>query len=110
MKKNIVVAMIIILIISICSHVFALEGLGINPTPGIEGGADTVASNIISVMQWFGYAIAIGIMVFVGIKYITSSADDRASLKGVAWKYVLGAVLVTSAVTIANWIFNGTLF
>ena len=106
MKKNIVVTMIIILIISMCSHVFALEGLGINPTPGIEGGADTVASKIIGIMQWCGYAIAVGVMVYIGIKYVMSSADDKASLKGVAWKYVFGALLVMFATTIVGWIFK----
>ena len=110
MKKSIMVTMMTILIMSICSQVFALNGIGIDPKPEIGGGGSTIASNIIGIMQWVGYAIAVGIMVYVGIKYVTSSADDRASLKGAAWKYILGAVLITGAVTIADWIFNGSLF
>ena len=57
-------------------------------------------------MQWCGYAIAAGVMVYIGIKYVTSSADDRASFKNAVWKYVFGAVLVTGATTIVGWIFK----
>ena len=105
MKKSIVLAIMIILTLSLFSQVFALSGIGINTTPNMTAAGKTVASRIIGAMQWRGYAIAIGVMVFVGIKYVTSSADDKASLKNVLWKYVLGAVLVTGAVTIVGWIF-----
>lgn len=105
MKKSIVLTIMIILTLSLFSQVFALSGIGINPTPNMTAEGKTVASRIIGAMQWCGYAIAIGVMVFVGIKYVTSSADDKASLKNVLWKYVLGVVLVTGAVTIVGWIF-----
>ena len=105
MKKSIVLAIMIILTLSLFSQVFALSGIGINPTPGVGQGV-SAASKIIGVMQWCGYAIAAGVMVYIGIKYVTSSADDRASFKNAAWKYVFGAVLVTGATTIVGWIFK----
>ncbi len=105
MKKGIIVTMLIILILSIGSQAFALSGIGINPTPGVGQGV-SAASKIIGVMQWCGYAIAAGVMVYIGIKYVTSSADDRASFKNAVWKYVFGAVLVTGATTIVGWIFK----
>lgn len=107
MRRSVIVPILVILICGICSQVCALDGIGINPTPGGEvDGLNSTAGSIIGTMQWIGYALAIIMMVYIGIKYITSSADDKASLKGTAWKYVLGAVLITSAVTIANWIYN----
>ena len=56
-------------------------------------------------MQWIGYAIAIGMLVFVGIKYVMASANEKADLKNSLIKYVIGAVLIAGAVTIAGWIF-----
>lgn len=105
MKKGIIVAMLVILVLSVGSQVLALSGIGINPTPGVTQNV-SAAGKIIGVMQWCGYAIAAGVMVYIGIKYVTSSADDKASFKNVAWKYVFGAVLVTGATTIVGWIFK----
>lgn len=107
MKKCIFSFAIIMILMSImCSSVFALSGIGINPTPGIAGNGASVASKIIGIMQWCGYAIAVGVMVYIGIKYVMSSADDKATLKGVAWKYAFGAFLVVFATTIVGWIFK----
>lgn len=107
MKRKIIITAIIVLIFCICSQVFALDGLGIKPSAGITSqGVKSVAGKIIGTMQWAGYAIAVIVMVYIGIKFVTSSADERASFKSVAWKYVLGAVLITSAVTLVNWIYN----
>lgn len=65
-----------------------------------------VAGNILGAMQWIGYAIAVGMLMYIGIKYVMSAADERANLKGSLVKYVMGAVLIASAVTIVGWIWN----
>ena len=76
---------------------------------GKNGSTQNNQKSEISKAEW--EMLAVKIMpkftgkLFVGIKYVTSSADDKASLKNVLWKYVLGAVLVTGAVTIVGWIF-----
>lgn len=75
-----------------------------NPTPLDEN--KTVESNILGAMQWIGYAIAVGMLIYIGIKYVTSAADERASLKGSLVKYVIGAVLIAGAVTLTSIIFN----
>lgn len=107
MRKYVFSFISVLMLMSImCSSVFALSEIGIDPTPGIEGNGASVASKIIGIMQWCGYAIAVGVMVYIGIKYVISSADDKASLKGAAWKYAFGAFLVVCATTIVGWIFK----
>ena len=67
---------------------------------------DTVAGNILGAMQWVGYAIAVGMLIYIGIKYVMSAADERANLKGALVKYVIGAILIVAAVTVVGWIWN----
>ena len=67
---------------------------------------NTVASNILGAMQWFGYAIAVGMLIYIGIKYTMSAADERANLKGSLVKYVIGALLIVTASSIIGWIIS----
>ena len=93
------------LILCFTSVVFA-EGFGkMSTTIAPPGSAANTANIIIGAMQWIGYAIAIGMLVFVGIKYVMASANEKADLKNSLIKYVIGAVLIAGAVTIAGWIF-----
>ena len=108
MKKKIIVCFMLISIFLISSFVCAEPVTDItqivDPTPTPVG--DGKANVIIGTMQWIGYAIAIGMMVFIGIKYVIASADEKADLKNALIKYFIGAILISLAVTIAGWIFN----
>ena len=77
-----------------------------NPDVKAPGDASNIAATIIGFMQWFGYAIAVGMLVYIGIKYIMASASEKADLKQALVKYVLGAVLIVFAVSIAGWVFG----
>lgn len=89
------------------SSVFAFGD--ISTTPTAPTGATATANTIIGVMQWVGYAIAVGMLVYIGIKYIMASANEKADLKNSLIKYVIGAVLIVGGVTIAGWIFSVTI-
>lgn len=78
---------------------------GISTTPTAPGTAAKTASSIIGYIQWIGYAIAVGMLVYIGIKYVMASANEKADLKNSLVKYVIGAVLIVGGVTIAGWIF-----
>lgn len=78
---------------------------GISTTPTAPGTAAETASSIIGYIQWIGYAIAVGMLVYIGIKYVMASANEKADLKNSLIKYVIGAVLIVGGVTIAGWIF-----
>ena len=61
---------------------------------------------IIGAIQIVGYLIAAGMIVYIGVKYIMASASEKADLKGLAIKYVIGAILIVFGTTIASWIFS----
>ena len=104
MKKVMSLLMTVAMLAMMCSTVFGFTG--IDPTASAPAGANDTANTIIGVMQWFGYAIAIGMLVFIGIKYVMASANEKADLKNALIRYVVGAVLIVFAVTIAGWVFS----
>ena len=63
-----------------------------------------VLNSILSVVSWFAYAIALGVMIFIVIKYVTSGADERANLKGMLPKYLIGVALIVMCFTIASMV------
>lgn len=61
----------------------------------------TVVS-IVNVVAYCGYAIAMGMMAYIGIKYMLSSANDKANLKQGVINYLIGAFLIAGASLVAN--------
>lgn len=62
----------------------------------------SVLNAILSALSWFGYAIALGILIWIGIKYMLSGANERANLKGTASMYLIGVALIVLCSTIAG--------
>lgn len=67
---------------------------------------DGTASMILGFIQFIGYAVAIGMLIYIGIKYTMSAADERATLKGALVKYVIGAILIVAASSVVGMIYN----
>lgn len=60
-------------------------------------------SNIfLSVLQWAGYAIALIVLILLGIKYMFSPANEKANLKGKLVTYAYGVALIVLCSTIAG--------
>ena len=68
---NVIFAMIIISMIFMVPVVFASAAENIQ-TKGIT---------IINAILWIGYAIALGMVVYIGIKYMLGAADAKANMK-----------------------------
>ena len=93
----------IIIICSISGMVFA-SYIPEKVEPGLPDGTQVpeMTQRIIGALMWIGYAIGLGMVIYVGIKYVMASADEKASLKGMLTKIVIGALIIASAVTITN--------
>ena len=64
-----------------------------NATVGILG-------TILTITRTVGAAVAIGILMIIGCKYLMASAGDRADIKKHAIAYVVGAVVLFGATNI----------
>lgn len=61
-------------------------------------------NKILGLIQWIGYAFAIGMLIYIGIKYTMAAANEKADLKKGLINYVIGAVIIAGAATICGWI------
>lgn len=61
-----------------------------------------VSTAMLNAIQWFGYAIAVGILIYMGIKYVMSGANEKAELKGTFSKYLIGIALIVMCTLIAS--------
>lgn len=61
-----------------------------------------VSTAMLNAIQWFGYAIAVGILIYMGIKYAMSGANEKAELKGTFSKYLIGIALIVMCTLIAS--------
>ncbi len=97
-----IILLAVILLMSVGNVVFAGVADQFNPdTSAIEGtGAKGVANTVLGALKWAGVAIAVGMLIFLGIKYVTSSPDGKANLKGQLGIYVLGFVFIVGATVI----------
>lgn len=80
--------------------------LGQETNPSTVSEAEPVIKTIIGTMQWVGYFIAILMLVWVGIRYVTSSVGEKVKAKESLAPMLIGAILVIGATTIAYAIFN----
>lgn len=108
MKKQKVLSMI--LTIAMVMGVFASVALAdVEDIPIIQpgdGGFITVVGKIIGFIQYAAWAIAIGMIIYIGIKYMMSGAGDKAKVKETLLPYLVGAICVGAATTIASFAMN----
>ena len=57
---------------------------------------------ILNALSWFGYAISLGMFMYVGVKYMLSAAEDRARVKQGLIYFLIGAIIIAGAATFAN--------
>mgnify|MGYP004461078851 FL=1 len=87
----------------ICSGttVFALpSGLNVNANSATE--FNGIGSTVLGYIQWFGYAMAVGMLLYVGIKYMMAPANEKADLKKASINYVIGAIIIAAATAIVS--------
>ena len=78
MKKNILFLNIFMLVTCFTTTCLAtgIEIGGAVPIPGLGD----KASMILGMIQWIGFAVAIGMVIYIGIKYITAGAGGKADV------------------------------
>lgn len=110
MKENKIIkitAMISYMCFMLLSQVYAINDIVTGSGEiGVRPVDNNAASKILGAFQFIGYAIAIGMLIVVGIRYTMAAADEKASLKSSSVKYIIGAILIAGAFSLAKWIFN----
>lgn len=104
MKKLISILLTITMMATMMSPVLA-SGNSATPAigqPGNLGQISGLVNKVLGAIQWVGYAFALGMLLYIGIKYMMSAANEKADLKKGLINYFIGAVILFAASTIVG--------
>ena len=106
MKK--VIALLMVLIMCFGSVSYADGILDVFSGESVEARQvdNGFTQRFLGYFTWFGYAIAIGMLIYIGIKYTMAAAEERANTKKVLVRYVIGAILISGASAILSILIN----
>lgn len=111
MKKNILKYFIIFITIinTICLMVNISYGFGVNELTGTQPTGVAPVKNagnaIIGIIAIIGSAVSIIVLMILGIKYMLGSLEERAEYKKTMFAYLIGAIFVFGASTIAGFVY-----
>ncbi len=96
-----------VLILCLCSLSFAVEDPSkLTPNTSNTTQIDNVGQRIMGILQTLGIVVAVIVLMVLGIKYMMGSAEEKAEYKKTMIPYVVGAILIFGATTIANMVFQ----
>ena len=97
----------VLAILTMCAMSFAAADPG-SLKPDVRGteGVDTIGQRVMGILQAVGIIAAVIILMVLGIKYMMGSAEEKAEYKKTMIPYVIGAVLLFGATTIANAVYK----
>ena len=104
----VIIAMMLVVSVSNLAYATVIKDpskVEINDSNGIAN-ITTVGGKIIGIIQAVGTVVAIAILVVLGIKYMMGSAAEKAEYKKTMIPYIVGALLIFAASTVAGWVFN----
>lgn len=61
---------------------------------------------VVWVVRTVGEAIAVIMLLIIGIKYILGSVEEKAEYKQTMWPYILGAVLIFAGAAVTDIIYK----
>lgn len=110
--KKILVTLIIIMcgIIFVNTNVCAksIETSGVDIKSNVMNQWDDVGSIIVSTIKIIGMIVSVGSLMIIGIRYMTSSVEEKAMQKESMILYCIGAALLFAIVNIVSAIYEWT--
>lgn len=110
--KAISVLLVVVMLISIGSTVFAaVQGVS-DPatfTGKTVSGTDKITNlgnQIITILTIIGTVASVIVLIVLGLKYMMGSAEEKAEYKKTMMPYIIGAALVFAASAIAGILYN----
>ena len=110
MKVLSILAVVAMVLAMGATNAFAVTVGGQTITPNTSGNATTtilsVGGTLMGTIQIVGIVVAVIILMVIGIKYMMGSAEEKAEYKKTMIPYIVGAVFIFAASTLANLAYN----
>ena len=111
--KTIAISIILITVFAMAGVLFEANAAAIGKDPKtVEASTaatekvDDIGSKIIGIVTTVASFASVGILVVLGIKYMMGSTEEKADYKKTLLPYVIGAIFVFGASTIASYLYN----
>lgn len=107
----IIILTLILSIIPITSYATIFDPV-INPdaynpgTPEQSEELSKIANTVTGLIYYIGVFLSVGILMVIGIKYITGSIEEKAQYKETMVPYFIGAILLFGGINILKIIYN----
>ena len=103
-----IMILLIVLLISMTTVYASNPVSGISPNTGTNaaGTVKNIGNNVLGIIQIAGTAIAVGMLLYLGIKYMLAAPEEKASIKKSSTIYLIGAVVLFAAVNIVSIIYT----
>ena len=110
MKKKYKVILVLLLIIILALTItigitMATDINDLNNAP-VDDTFHNTGNAAVRVLTTIGMVASVVVLVILGIKFMAGSVEEKAAYKKSLFPYVIGAVLIFSASTIASVIYN----
>ena len=107
LKVLTIIATIILTVIMGVTTVYGLTPSDIKAVDGASNASlKTIGGKVLGVLQAVGVILAVVILTVIGIKYMMGSAEEKAEYKKTMIPYLVGAILIFAASTIANVVYQ----
>ena len=104
--KVLSVLMIVLMVVATCTNVFALSiddiNASANLTGDVNGKMGSIGSTILTIVTNVGIILSVVMIAIMGIKYMMESSEGKAEYKKNMMPYLVGALCVFGAATIAK--------
>ena len=101
-----ILLMIFVIQIILPNSIFAFGVEDLTGTPVTNQDANNLGNKIITALSTIGSIVSVVVLVIIGIKYMFGSAEEKAEYKKSLMPYLIGAILVFAASTIASIIYS----
>lgn len=108
-SKIISILIVIFLMISICSQVFALKPEDYRPIDPTVEESEKITQKvgvIIGAVRNISAIVAVITIMIIGIKYMLGSVEEKANYKATMMPYVIGCVMAVIGTTLISFIYE----
>ena len=112
MGKNIKILALLLIFILIIGNIAVVNAFSVDDVKGKDldssdqANIDKVGQGVIKVVSTIGSIASVVVLIALGIKYMIGSTEEKAQYKKSLLPYVVGALLVFGASTLASIIYN----
>ena len=106
MKILVTLVSVLIMVAMLGSVVFATTPADLKPNAEDTEGITELGQKLMGILSTIGMVVSVLVLMVLGIKYMMGSAEEKAEYKKTMIPYVVGAILIFGASTIATMVFN----